>query len=143
MKQCATCGEIKPLEDFPKAGSGERKRPHCKPCYNEKQAKYREENPDKIRALWRSAADKYYDTDRRRNKTLRAYGLTEQTYNEMFDAQGGKCAICDRAIKLVVDHCHKTGRVRGLLCNPCNISLGNFEDDSDRLLRAVEYLRME
>jgi hypothetical protein len=58
----------------------------------------------------------------------------------MFDEQDGKCLICQEAVTLVVDHCHTTGQIRGLLCNPCNTSLGHFKDDVKRLQRAIEYL---
>ena len=61
-----------------------------------------------------------------------------------YDASGGACAICGSkpARKdLALDHCHETGKLRGLLCQPCNMGLGHFKDRADLLLRAVEYLR--
>lgn len=64
----------------------------------------------------------------------------------MLDAQGGGCAICgERNPKgkhsgFHVDHCHKTGRVRGILCHGCNVSLGHFKDDPALLRRAAEYV---
>jgi len=138
-RKCVGCGEEKALEEFPKAGAG-RYRHKCKPCYNAEQAAWREENKDSIRASWRKAHGKYYTSDKRRNKTLRAYGLDEQAYNEMFDEQGGLCKICSRELPLVVDHCHETGKIRGLLCNQCNVGLGCFQDDVDRLRLALVYL---
>lgn len=63
-----------------------------------------------------------------------AYGLTEEQYNAMLEAQGGGCALCDakparnrRAATLNVDHDHATGRIRGLLCMACNVALGIYE----------------
>ena len=59
------------------------------------------------------------------------------------DASGGLCAICRRPStrKLAMDHCHATGKLRGLLCQPCNTGLGHFQDDVERMQRAIDYLR--
>lgn len=138
MKVCKGCGESKTLDDFAK--NGKYHRPYCKPCYNARQLEYRQENSEQIREHWKAASAKYYSPEKRRNKTLRKYGLTDQTYNDMFDEQDGKCKICNKAVTLVVDHCHSTGKIRGLLCNPCNTSLGHFEDDIERLRKAIKYL---
>ena len=66
------------------------------------------------------------------------YGLTEDDYERMLLAQHGRCAICGGEIlskrRLAVDHCHKSGRVRGLLCGPCNGFLGRINDDPASLL---------
>lgn len=142
MRVCKDCNEEKELSEFPKCG-GNRTRPYCKPCYNDRQKTYREgEAKEKVQESWRGASRKYHSYDGRRNKTLRAYGLTEQTYNDMFDLQGGKCAICGKDISvLCVDHCHKTLIIRGLLCHKCNLGLGYFDDDPDTLDAAAKYLR--
>lgn len=74
------------------------------------------------------------------------YGITEEQYDSIYESQGGVCAICRRARgtgyrRLAVDHDHRTGEVRGLLCKPCNRDvLGHLRDDREALLRAVEYL---
>lgn len=74
------------------------------------------------------------------------FGITLEDYNVMLDKQDYKCAICrekkvySRRKYLSVDHCHKTGRVRGLLCDACNLGLGKFNDNPDLLVRAVTYL---
>lgn len=78
-----------------------------------------------------------------RAQQVRRYGLTVDDYWKMFDEQGGRCAICQEARgrrELAIDHCHTTGRVRGLLCNRCNPGLGNFRDDVARLRAAIAYL---
>lgn len=66
----------------------------------------------------------------------------------MLVAQNGGCVICGSpspkrkgSVHLVVDHCHKTGAVRGLLCYRCNVGLGNFEDDPTLVAAALEYLK--
>lgn len=71
--------------------------------------------------------------DRRRATVLKSrYGVSLEEYNTMFESQGGECKICKRhqtefSKRLRVDHCHKTGRVRGLLCSRCNLHLGQYE----------------
>lgn len=85
---------------------------------------------------------------------LRKYGLTPAAFDSMLAGQGGACAICSEDITGTVyvaardihrtvahiDHCHKTGRVRGLLCTNCNTGIGKFKDDPTRLLQAARYL---
>lgn len=141
-RECVDCSIVQSLELFPKAGAG-RYRHRCKPCYNTYQAFQRNtpERQEKVRRSWKEASAKYYSTEKRRNKTLRQYGLNEEDYNEMYDKQEGKCAICKQNLRLVVDHCHDSGKIRGLLCNQCNIALGAMYDDVDRLLAAVLYLQ--
>lgn len=80
----------------------------------------------------------------------RLYKLDSETYLQMILDQNNLCLICKKPETnknkhgdirpLSVDHCHTTGRVRGLLCNQCNAGLGNFKDDLDSLRSAVEYL---
>ncbi|GAA2809565.1 endonuclease VII domain-containing protein [Streptomyces showdoensis] len=70
----------------------------------------------------------------------RQYGLTEAERDEMINSQGGLCAICLAAPAAHVDHCHKTGRVRGVLCFNCNSAIGKLGDDPDVLRRAIAYL---
>ena len=79
----------------------------------------------------------------RRNNLMRRYGLTPIQYDRM--AKDG-CQICGTKScgtgrRLAVDHNHKTGKVRGVLCTSCNNGLGRFDDRPDLLLSAVEYLK--
>jgi len=73
------------------------------------------------------------------------YGITLEHYNNMLEQQQNRCAICpevqsDDFNALSVDHDHKTGQIRGLLCNSCNRGLGFFRDDIALLKKAIEYL---
>jgi hypothetical protein len=65
-------------------------------------------------------------------------------YEEMLERQGGVCAICalppEQDRKLQVDHCHQTGKVRGLLCMKCNKGIGQLNDDPKRVAAALRYL---
>lgn len=76
----------------------------------------------------------------------RTYGITFEDYEQMFDNQKGCCKICNSRIsnsrtgRLFVDHCHKTGTVRGLLCSSCNHGLGLFKDSPTLLKKAIAYL---
>jgi hypothetical protein len=75
---------------------------------------------------------------------LKKYGLTASMYDEMMKTQGSVCAICKEGCptmrRLSVDHCHATGRIRGLLCNACNLGIGKFKDDADLMRSAINYL---
>lgn len=87
---------------------------------------------------------KYRDTEYQK-----AYGITSKQYQMMHDKQKGKCLICDKeetvvrngkVINLAVDHNHITGKVRGLLCNLCNRSIGGLGDSIELLKKAINYL---
>lgn len=87
-----------------------------------------------------------------RNRYIKkTYGLSFEDYQDMFNRQNGKCYICKReeVIKeaktgkvrfLAVDHCHRTGKVRALLCTSCNTTLGKFEDNIHLLKEMINYL---
>jgi hypothetical protein len=78
-----------------------------------------------------------------RKSTLRKYGLTIKKYEALVEKADGKCAICQKIPKqsLSVDHCHKTGRVRGLLCRRCNSAIGFLEDNINLVSSALGYLK--
>lgn len=111
------------------------------------------ERVEKKRKYARDYAKKYREV---RRKTLRSarlqreYGITQQQYDVLLSRQGGVCAICKetkaskrngRVLPLHVDHCHASGKLRGILCANCNTALGKFRDDIKLLLRAVAYLK--
>jgi hypothetical protein len=68
------------------------------------------------------------------------YGTTARAVADMATRQEGCCAICGKARRLVVDHEHTSGRVRGLLCSRCNVGVGQFLDDVELLKSAIRYL---
>lgn len=79
------------------------------------------------------------------NNRLRKYGITKEQWDELFRAQGECCAGCRSPEPgrkdWATDHCHTTGRVRGILCDGCNLALGHVKDDPDRLEALARYLR--
>lgn len=71
------------------------------------------------------------------------YGISLKDFETLYDNQDGKCKICDKILnknKGHLDHCHKTMKIRGLLCITCNMGLGSFRDDKNLLQRAIKYL---
>lgn len=75
------------------------------------------------------------------------YGITLEQRNAIISDQNGKCACCGELLALIgknganIDHCHRTGKVRGILCGGCNRGLGQFKDSADRCEQAASYLR--
>ena len=96
----------------------------CKCCRTTISNKWRHNNRDRTAI---------YDKKRK-------YGLTPEREAEILEEQNGVCALCEKPKKLVVDHCHTTGIVRGLLCRTCNTGLGSFSDNLKGILKAVVYL---
>jgi hypothetical protein len=94
---------------------------------------------------WNADRRAKYDGRRKQDQHMRnRYGISLEQYEILLEVQDHKCAICkDECLSgrnLAVDHCHESGRVRGLLCVNCNIGLGNFRDSSKLLMQAIDYL---
>lgn len=80
-----------------------------------------------------------------KDRRVRKYGMTEVDYNFMFEYQQGQCGVCkthqrDLSRALAVDHCHKSGRVRGLLCSRCNTAIGLLKDSRLFIERAGQWI---
>lgn len=113
-----------------------------------KDLRWRAANREKHLEIKRTSWAKYPRTHRN-CRYKKHYGITIEEYEAMVVAQNGKCAICEsdnhRSRKGVgswpVDHNHKTGKVRGLLCYKCNSGVGQFDDDPEMLIKAAAYLR--
>lgn len=123
---CKICNKVKPVSEMRK----DKNTPTgisriCNQCSNEKHKK----------------SDTVY----------KKYGINQKTYEDILRTQNGKCAICGcdtggtsrsgNIKKLSVDHDHDTGKVRGLLCNMCNVGIGNLRDSPELLEKAAKYLR--
>jgi len=130
--------------------------------YKERAKEYYEKNKEKLKERSKeyyykniekvSARTKlYYEkTSSSSEYKFKRYGITRLDYNNLYENQRGLCSICGkeeistlRSVKkkvLAVDHCHTTGKVRGLLCSNCNRGLGHFQESSDILRKAIDYL---
>lgn len=89
-------------------------------------------------------AKKHWSQESRDERLQRQYAITEEQYLAIFKKQEGRCAICNchqHYQRLAVDHDHKTGMVRGLLCTNCNRGLGRFFDSAIRLAAAANYIK--
>ena len=134
---CTVCGAEKPLSAFVTRQTHRPGKPvsQCTQCKVEYNRKRREQD----RAL-------VYEIERK-SKMKKVYGISIEDYDRMLKEQGGGCAICgvtapgERTKYFAVDHCHATGKVRGLLCVKCNRGLGLFNDHVQRLQNAAEYLK--
>lgn len=74
----------------------------------------------------------------------RIYGISKEQFTAMLEQQSGRCPICSIEVsenKSHIDHCHETGKVRGILCSRCNQAIGLFKEDTKSMIKAVEYLR--
>ncbi|MGW0169551.1 endonuclease VII domain-containing protein [Streptomyces sp. NPDC003343] len=114
----------------------------CSTCYRRE---WRTENPEASKAADRAvyhrrAAKPEYKKLRARQARAARYGLTLDELDSLLAAQGDKCAICGSIGRLHVDHCHKTGAVRGLICGGCNSAAGHAGDDPARLRAIADYL---
>jgi hypothetical protein len=104
---------------------------------------YRKQKCEESRAHWAARKDEVNARKRAEQVHLKhRYGMSPLDYDALLALQGGVCAICKKKSKrrLVVDHCHSRHRVRGLLCHKCNLGLGMFDDDIERLRSAIAYL---
>jgi len=134
MKKCTKCGEQKPLSEFYKTKlKKDGFQSCCKICADIANKKTKEKDPQK------------YAEMRRKNKLKKKYNLTLENFNVLKIKQKSSCAICKNKLKIGngthVDHCHKTGDVRGLLCNSCNRGIGYLQDSIEILKSAVNYLK--
>ena len=151
MKVCSKCNKRKHLNKFPKRPSAkDGHNTQCLVCYNAQKAAWRAKNYERDRDNKRGYRTK--NPDRIRDTNLKQkYGISLAEYNDILEQQGGVCAICSKPERmrhgksgklapLAVDHCHATGKVRGLLCFSCNVALGKFGDDKNILKKALDYL---
>lgn len=142
-KRCWRCREVKPLDLFSRnSGTPDGCGNMCRVCSNAYAREWRKKHPGRAKARDKSNNSKY--RDKRSDHKLRArVGITLETYNDLA-SQRKLCAICGDppadGARLCVDHDHKNGDIRGLLCHGCNKGLGHFKDDPERLRSAIAYL---
>lgn len=149
VRLCTKCGQRKPTRQFRlRAG---KPISCCKPCESQLASARQRRNTVGHRAAVSRYGQKIKGTQfaQRGNRIrhLSRYGLSVADYDRMLTAQKGRCAICDRkkltarSRRLAVDHCHKSGRVRGLLCLACNSALGLLSESAERCEAMARYIR--
>jgi phage FluMu protein Com len=136
-----TCEDCE--KEVPRTGSKQRR---CPPCGTANRIKVHRANYQATAETQRRQARERYAADRAgalAYSRKRNYGLSSEDIGSLWAAQDGTCRVCLESLDFNafhVDHCHKTGRVRGLLHGRCNTALGMFWDDPAVLLRAADYL---
>jgi len=142
---CTNCNQSKTIKDFPCVSKTNRKpRTQCKQCCAKKQKEFYANKPEQYQ--------NYVKQRRYKNKglykrvaNLKTFGLTIEDYENMLLRQNNQCAICGTkqctsGKRFAVDHCHQTGRIRGLLCLRCNQAIGKFNDNYFLLQQAADYV---
>ncbi len=129
-KVCSRCGIDKPFSEYPKrADRPIGVRPACRECQRKIDTQYRttEKGKRKTRKqLWKQAG----------------INITYEEYTKKYETVGGRCEICgDLKDNLCVDHDHRTGIIRGLLCTPCNLAIENLKESPEIMNNAITYIK--
>lgn len=166
IKRCSKCLEVKPRSEFNKEHG--RERAYCKICHRKMskehasknraavkqyQKAWRDANREKTRQYARATYSKMSKEQiakkaayNKKRFLERKYGMTQADWDRQLSEQGGICAICripgrlGKHGKLAVDHCHETGKVRGLLCTSCNVSIGILGETRANIARVLDYV---
>lgn len=155
-RQCKLCNEVKEIADFKKVGKVVLRA--CRKCRNKKQYDRLASKPWPRRCSrccrtltkeqFGNVTQKRCRDCNRDERWARKFGISRGDYFTLLASQGGRCAICrtgksgsSQAYTLSVDHCHRTGKVRGLLCFRCNMGIGYLKDNQETLQAAIEYLK--
>lgn len=150
-RRCTKCGKYKKLTEFYRQRSkASGYYCQCKLCVSKwmhlpenraKKAASERKRKAKNRKKWNAKARGYYLKSRLKN-----YGMGLSEYDHLLNLQNGKCAICGRNKpinghkRFCLDHDHRTGKLRGLLCIKCNLGMGNFDDNPEIIKAALAYL---
>ena len=139
-KICSNCKVEKTIDEFePAKVYADGFRGQCRACRNNWNISWRK------RTGYKNSAP--HDPKKyRERRLLKEFGLGTGAYDLLYESQSGRCAICQKKEQdvvhglLRVDHCHTSGKVRGLLCASCNLGLGMFRDCKAALAQAIKYL---
>jgi hypothetical protein len=155
-KRCGRCTETKPVTEFnrdrqTKTGYAT----YCRPCQRADWQAWSARKNDPARTVTCETCRMPFQTKHttkrfcskecwnRADNLWVSYGIKMADWYQMLEQQAGACAICKTVTEpkdLVTDHCHATNKVRGLLCNPCNMAIGLFRDNADVMRQAATYV---
>jgi Recombination endonuclease VII len=152
-KRCPRCDQVKPVAEFGAGGKRGRPQSYCKACDSARGSQRFRENPEPFYASLKrqreAKPEKFSLIELRRR--AREYGLDPDEVLSHYKAHNGLCDICGQPpsdrystgksqVRLGIDHDHKTGKFRGLLCRKCNLAIGNMDDNPKWLMAAAFYL---
>ena len=155
MKKCTKCKQLKPLSEFTKAdGTKDGLRTECRQCKSIRQAKDRKRRrrnnqcqycDHTIARCSTTFCHKHYLLNKMRHWTAKKRPLSITNFVKLLRKQRFKCAICKQGMSLYsinvqIDHNHKDGQIRGILCKKCNLLLGYAKDSSKILKNALKYI---
>jgi hypothetical protein len=148
--QCKDCVNVRSAADYQKSIDVRRKQ-HKEYYENHKQeSRARSEKRNILKhddiKHWYKENHKKYKQLHAAKARFRIYGLTEDDYRKMLEEQKNKCLICESDFTAKgpqIDHCHKTGKVRGILCSLCNTAIGKLKDSVEIITRAAKYVETE
>ncbi len=152
LNECARCHLALPLSEYTYSKSNKNHlHSNCRICRRPTKEQRANWDQDLVKAgnkRWRDRNPEYFKNLAKITSSGRRwqrYKITECDYQEMLSRQDSKCAICgikqsELAYPLNVDHCHTTGKVRGLLCQSCNLGIGRMKDNISVLKSAIAYL---
>lgn len=146
MKTCPKCKKDLDLSSFNKSNRRDGYQTYCRECHNKMQReKYSIDPSAKLKRQMRERKRNSLNPLAKKDAELRRlYGISVEDYLQMLKNQNGVCKICHQECKtkysLSVDHNHKTGVVRGLLCNRCNRVLGMMEESVELFASAIKYI---
>lgn len=135
-KICRRCLSYKEASEYTKATrNSDGLQSYCKSCADEYRKEYQIKNPE-------AGTDRHY---------RRVFGVGLLSIRELLATQDNKCKLCERTLSMVngrgfssiahVDHCHSTGKIRGILCGHCNTALGKLGDSVEAIERVLKYVK--
>ena len=157
FKKCNKCGKELPLSDFYFHHKRNTQYNECKSCWSKGTKNWRQKNKRKCaeftkkyrQKLKEKMSEKEWSDFHREINLMSKFNISPEEYNIIFEEQYGLCAICGKKEtatrlgkikKLAIDHDHETGQIRGLLCQRCNMAIGLFDEDTNKLKNAIKYL---
>lgn len=156
-KKCTRCGEMKPLAEFHFLRRRNSASSWCRQCKSSDGKTRYAANIETARPKQREAGKKYYWRNKEKRRLLAKkrrvkylYGVSYETASAMLAMQNDACGICQKSLTVDagaqkrewnVDHCHDTGKIRGILCSNCNTALGLMKENQKTLAGAIRYLK--